>query len=161
MIDKDEDRAIAEARVNALRLFNELRELPYRDQAWFNSFLRRVDPDWWLPECFTAWPFTSEHKFFRPRDVPAKRLEGRLFHISKDRWERIGSQGWKLPSSLSAKESNDDLVANLLADPTLSVYHFLDGDKAECSVCGKLVEGLIAETPAELQTAKMLVEDTR
>ncbi len=74
MIDKAEDQAITEARANALRLFNELRELPYRDQAWFDSFLRRVDPDWWLPECFTAWPFTPEHKLFRPRDVPASKL---------------------------------------------------------------------------------------
>ncbi len=70
-----EDQMIVEAQQNALRIFNELRELPNREQAWFASYLRRVDVDWWLPELFTAWPFTFEHKLIEPRREPAPKLE--------------------------------------------------------------------------------------
>lgn len=76
-----EDEMIAEAKANALRIFNELRELPYREQGWFASYLRRAammdSPEvWWLPELFTIWPFTAEYRLFEPRRTPAPKLSG-------------------------------------------------------------------------------------
>lgn len=70
---------------------------------------------------------------------------GQVFHISKERYNRICSQGWKLPSVQTA----------FLANPLQNVYHFLEDDEGECSICKKTVQGLIANSPAELEMAKM------
>ncbi len=76
-----EEQMIVEAQQNALRIFNELRELPYREQAWFASYLRRASmidsPEiWWLPELFTVWPFTAEYRLIEPRRTAAPKLSG-------------------------------------------------------------------------------------
>lgn len=79
----------------------------------------------------------------------------RVFHISRERYDRIRSQGWSMP----LPKISDEQASILLADPTTNVYHFLDADVSECSLCGVVVHGLIAETPVELETAKLIVKD--
>ena len=69
-----------------------------------------------------------------------------LFHIERSRWEHIVAQGYPL-GSIERKVATD--LAN---DPTMTAYHFTED--GVCVRCGAITDGLVAETPAELETAK-------
>jgi hypothetical protein len=77
-----------------------------------------------------------------------------LFHISTERFNSIWGhkQGWPLiPTPVSA-EVFDYISTNSDVPPT--EYHFIETDTAVCPICQTMQQGLIADTPAQLEAAK-------
>lgn len=63
-----------------------------------------------------------------------------IYHIDKNRFERIKAQGYQLPTlrPVTSYRKGD------------SEYHLIDGDHAFCNYCRSVFGSLKAETPAEL-----------
>lgn len=69
-----------------------------------------------------------------------------IIHISRERYEHIRGQGWKLgtfPASSARKYPTGD-----------TEFHLLDGDHGLCETCGVESESIVASDPAELDAAK-------
>lgn len=69
-----------------------------------------------------------------------------IFHIDKDRFDRLRSQGYQLTMSRYNATAVD-------GDTT---YHLIEGERGSCRYCGNMVfDSLKAETPADLDMEKM------
>lgn len=72
------------------------------------------------------------------------------YHISRQRWDSIKSQGYPLGtvSLTPAQWSAVKLV------PHDAEYHFLEGERGLCEQCNVEFDSVVANTPAELDEAK-------
>lgn len=68
-----------------------------------------------------------------------------IIHISRERFDRIKSQGWRLITQ------PDTPISPRMRD---TEFHLLDDDSAPCEACGNQFDSVIVDTPAELETLK-------